>query len=694
MTTPILVRGWEHGLATLSINGGGLASVLAGSTISVQGTIKRTGDYAIRFNKAAAGNCYVAKAVTTPNLVVGSLYVYFTTFPATNNDDICFCNVTAGATLGLKINTLTKKIYARFWGVADGNTADLALSAGVWYRIDYKFDVSTGSSKIDFQVDGTAATQSTYTQAATTFTNVGIGSTNTNTSDWYVDDEVYSITSNDYPIGTHVIAGLRPSGDGTHNNAANIMEDSAGNDIDGITYVAASYLDEKPWIDGANDYVRQTGNGTGNYCEILFADMPSASSVLGATALLQYYSASATANTGGCIIIDEDATNTTLWGAPGALADYSESSRFYKSVQLPTPAGGWDEAAVNALKCRFGYSDDANPDPYWQAIIVEVAYVAGTAPTTINLSAAAVAAGGQALTVTPGAVSTTLSAAALTSSGPQLAVQTITTLVMASATLAAGGQAIGITPGAISTALLAAALAAQGQTITIDAGGIAPTTINLSAAALAAGGQTITITPGAVSLALVAAALAASGQTITLQPGAVSIALAAALASATGQAITISAPSGLQVNLGAAGLVASGQTLGITPGAVSMALSAGAISAQGQALDAQPGTASIVLASALLQAAGQTITISAPAGGMMVNLNAATITASGQSITIDVYTALIILHGLMRSFILNGHVRDFVLTGEERSFGLTGAERDLLLNGLERLFVVKGKDRQ
>ncbi len=390
MTTPILIRGWEHGLATLSTNGGGLVDTIAGATITVQGTIKRTGGYAIRFNKTAAGNCYVVKAVATPNLVVGSLYVYFTTFPATNDDDICFCNVTAGVTLGLKIDTATKKLFARFWGAADGNTADLALSADTWYRIDYKFDVSANPSKIDFQVaeDGgspVAATQSTYAQAATTFTYVGIGSTNANTSDWYADDEIYSITGDDYPIGAHAVEGLRPSGDGVHNNAADIMEDAAGNDIGdgtGGTVAAWDKLDENPWVDGANDYVRQTANGTGNYCEIVFADT-SNTTILGAFALLQYYSASATGNNGGCIIIDEDATATTLWGAPGALADYSESSRYYKSVLLPVPAGGWDQGAVNALKCRFGYSGDANPDPYWQAIMLEVAYVPATGATNI-----------------------------------------------------------------------------------------------------------------------------------------------------------------------------------------------------------------------------------------------------------------------------------------------------------------------
>jgi hypothetical protein len=55
------------------------------------------------------------------------------------------------------------------------------------------------------------------------------------------------------------------------------------------------------------------------------------------------------------------------------LADYSDGSTgspWYKSVMI---AGVIDKATVENLKARMGYSDDANPDPYWINIMVEVA---------------------------------------------------------------------------------------------------------------------------------------------------------------------------------------------------------------------------------------------------------------------------------------------------------------------------------
>jgi hypothetical protein len=154
------------------------------------------------------------------------------------------------------------------------------------------------------------------------------------------------------------------------------MEDSAGNDINGTTYPAWNKLDEKPWVTTANaDYVRQTDIGAANYCEIQFADLlDGMSDIIGVDALLQYALATDVANTGGCIIIDPAGpTNTTLWGVAGSLADYSETTSFFKHA-IVAFSGAITKTLVDGLRSRFGYSDDADPDPYWLAIMLEVGY--------------------------------------------------------------------------------------------------------------------------------------------------------------------------------------------------------------------------------------------------------------------------------------------------------------------------------
>jgi len=175
MTTPVLITGWEHGLAALSVNGGGLAETLYGSGMSVQATTKRTGGYALKCTPSSAECYYRLAALATPTVVVGRIYVCFHEWNDGDND-LVWHDTTSANTLALKIRSATHTVYSRVWGVADGNACATVLSLDTWYRLDYKFSVAANPWTIDFQVDGVAATQSTFARAATTFTNPGLDS--------------------------------------------------------------------------------------------------------------------------------------------------------------------------------------------------------------------------------------------------------------------------------------------------------------------------------------------------------------------------------------------------------------------------------------------------------------------------------------------------------------------------------------
>lgn len=421
MANGVVVTGFEHGLGTIVVSGGGLASAVVGTGMSVQSTVKKTGGYALK-GVGTGGETYITTGLpaTLQDTFAHSFYFLWHTLP---NVEISILRVqtSAGSTARINFDPADQKIFGRF--VSNGSKVNLVLQADTWYRIDLKADVSTGTSKLWYNVEGVGEQYTEYTQAATVFNGFRLGlieSTPTiSQGECYWDDVIHSYTIGDYPIGPHGVDGLRPNGDGTHNNASNIMEDSAGNDIDGINFYAYDKLDDNPWVSTANaDYVRQTANGTSNYCEVLFENI-SQTNILSATAFLQYASAGTLSNSGGCIIIDEDNTETVLWGIVGALADYSENTAFYKRVALPTPAGGWDQAAVNALKCRFGYSGDANPDPYWLALIIEVAY---TIQVTIPLDTAAISSTGIVLSIQEGGVTKSLNVASIISSGVNLIV--------------------------------------------------------------------------------------------------------------------------------------------------------------------------------------------------------------------------------------------------------------------------------
>lgn len=374
--TPVLITGWEHGVATLVTSGGGLATTLTGSAISVQSTVKNTGVYALRINPTATIT-RVDYALATPTVGVGRMYIRFASFP-TSNTVFFRWQVSVGNHFGIKFRQADSKLVARHLGVGDGNEYATALSLNTWYRIDVKVDISTGSPTVDFQVDGNAVTQSVFTQAASTFAAVGVGCSDNITMDTYYDDLVVSATSGDYPIGAGGTAALVPTADGIHVAGTNIMEDNAGTDI-GVT-TAWDKINSIP--PSSTTYIRQASIGTGNYAEVLFEDLsPTHSAVIGAMAVLSYTSASTTTNNGGCIVSkDSFSSQTTVWGASGALSDYSDGSTadlWYKSALI---AGVVDDTTVNALKARLGYSSDATPDPYWVDLMIEVAYVAGSPP--------------------------------------------------------------------------------------------------------------------------------------------------------------------------------------------------------------------------------------------------------------------------------------------------------------------------
>ena len=371
MTTLIRVTGFEQGIASTS--GGGLYGVFSAGC-SIQGVTIRTGDYALKCVSAAGTASYVQLTTAQSTCIVERYYLYIHAQPSVDGTINDF-DTSEGNNSYLILQT-TGRLQIYDPGLTtyyNGPT----LSADTWYRIDLKLDYTANTMYC--QVNGASEFGGAVTHK-TLLQNPYFGMANSRTCEIYFDDVVISQTVDDYPIGAGGVVGLRPDSDNAAGSSygTNIMEISDGTDVNGTSVLASARLDEKPWITTANaDYVRQTGSGTGNHCQIGFANTAE-TIIQGAMAYLQYASATATGNTGGCVIVDEDTTITTLWGVAGALADYSESSAFYKSKILPNPAGGWDATAVNALYCEFGYSDDANPDPYWLAIMLEVAYSSGT----------------------------------------------------------------------------------------------------------------------------------------------------------------------------------------------------------------------------------------------------------------------------------------------------------------------------
>jgi hypothetical protein len=358
------LTGFEHGV--LSTSGGGLFNGIGGTVgtnIAVQSTTKRSGAYALRIYPGSSTACYITRNVSS-SVLVGRIYVRWEDLPTVNHIIVRGMTASQVCYIYYDYNSGNPRLYALVNGSTPQYSATGILAADTWFRIDFRFDASTGTTTIDWQIEGSPQTQATRTVAANTFSIFNIGMTTASVADFCVDDVFLSATSGDYPIGEGSVVGLSPSGAGTSSPGSNIKDD-AGNVVNDSTNPANAELDDVP-LDGATDYIQQDGGASSIYAEATLADTTKGT-INGAIGIIAYQSSSATANSASTRVLDEDSAEQVIY-----TGDMSETSQFYKSAVIPAPAGGWDQAAVNALRVRVGFATDYDGIPRWHGFMVEV----------------------------------------------------------------------------------------------------------------------------------------------------------------------------------------------------------------------------------------------------------------------------------------------------------------------------------
>src|SRR3990172_3888896 len=225
MPTPARFTGFEYGLVAPVTNGGGLFSVVAGAPAIVT-TPTRSGDYALQI-VASAEQEHVGWNGFTANAFVGRFYFRFPTLPGFI--DFAFALCTAGSYLVFTYDNITGKLQVR-WAGGSSAESSATIVVDTWYRVDYRVIANTNPRTIEWKLNGVDGTTLSSAETASTMASLYLGTPSAQTVTVYFDDVYLSTTSGDYPIGAGASVGLRPNADGTHNNAANIMEDSAGND--------------------------------------------------------------------------------------------------------------------------------------------------------------------------------------------------------------------------------------------------------------------------------------------------------------------------------------------------------------------------------------------------------------------------------------------------------------------------------
>jgi hypothetical protein len=370
---PIWLTGFEHG--AVSSNGGGLFNGvidIGGPNATAPASAARSGGYGLRIQTADPLDfAYVTKNTTGVDLLVARLSIQLPTLPPADADLALF-NASTGGDLWITYKGSSQKLALR---IGTGTPVEMsgAFSAATWYSFDIRYYVGTNPRTAEWQVNGVAQTDVTSTEtAAASVSSVQLGADSGTISDMYFDDVMISSTSADYPIGDVTITRLLPNGMGTSSGATN-FENNDGTAIDANSYTR---LDDVP-INSTADYIAQLTNAGTAHIELTFADTTE-TCIRGASGVVAYHGAANQANNGETRVF----AGWQTYLQSGAM---NGSALKYASGIISTGGASWTEALLNGVFARIGYSTDATPDPYWDAVMLEVAYRPAGGPATITV---------------------------------------------------------------------------------------------------------------------------------------------------------------------------------------------------------------------------------------------------------------------------------------------------------------------
>ena len=375
--SPIFLTGFEQGV--LSASGTGLWNVITGAGFAIASDTPRSGTYYAQLT--APATTAEKLSLTIPGgartNLVGRVAFRVDSLPASGTTNtIVFAGTTATSTAGFYLALGNdNKIYARIGSGTIRSSA--ALSAG-WHVLEWQAQWAANPETMDWRIDGVSQTQCTYA-STTTISYFGLGNPATtgvaytaSYDDLIIGD--WSTAATDW-FGDGTILPQSPGSDGTHTfTSTHASHGASGSSyITGATTDAYLLVDDVPFgtaYDGT-DCIGQRVIAA-EYAEIAPTTTARTGTPNAVRASMAYSSSTTTTNSAACTILNGDAVETTLWGNSGAVADYSESSNFFKTALVPAPAAGWSAAAINALRWRFGWAADISPVPTVQALMLEV----------------------------------------------------------------------------------------------------------------------------------------------------------------------------------------------------------------------------------------------------------------------------------------------------------------------------------
>jgi Concanavalin A-like lectin/glucanases superfamily len=338
----------------------------ANGAITTDATVVRSGSYAYKVTKASGTDSYVRTGGMTTQVLVARFAVRFASLPGAS---VRIVDTNGSGTLPTVGYDQPSGKFKVIIG-ANSQLSASTISAGTWYRLDLRFDHSSTTRRVDWQLDGSPQTQVSKTgESATSITQVYLGSdVSADVYTAYFDDLTLTATSGDYPLGDGRVQALRPDGVTAVNDpAGSTVKDDTSANVTVATPGAASRLDDNP-MTATNDYIKHIGTNAASYAELSFADTARNACVNAVQATVAQRGSNATGGIGATYVYD-GATQRTV----AASATISGTTLAYKSAVISPATGSWTATKLNGLVARVGYSSNATATNYprWEGLLLE-----------------------------------------------------------------------------------------------------------------------------------------------------------------------------------------------------------------------------------------------------------------------------------------------------------------------------------
>jgi hypothetical protein len=351
MITPAWLTGFNAGV----IQTPDLFSANQGGIVDTSG-----GNNSLKIAKASGASAYTAKTGFTAATSL-SLALKLVSLPVADVKSLAYLN-TSSVPLYLGYQAAPKKLTLQ-WGSNTAAAASSVVAAGTWVVVELRVDVGVNPNTAAWRVDSVDQSPVSLAAAAQTVTDFRFGSAvSTDAFTAHYDDIVHSASLFDYPIGRTTVSASRPNGMGAQNTPSNFQHED-GSAIASTTYLR---LDDEV-LNTTADGVRQVVASVGSYLQLTMSDT-TATCVRAVQATVGYHKGGAPSNSMVIYLIGPSPNAQSLLSGDGG-----STSLNIKSAVAAFGTESWSPSSFNGLMYSIGNSSDVAPQPYWDALVLEVA---------------------------------------------------------------------------------------------------------------------------------------------------------------------------------------------------------------------------------------------------------------------------------------------------------------------------------